>query len=135
MDDTYRAIARALSTDERILAAYVIGSAVRGDATAESDFDLVVVCNVRSVSDDHVYELIRHISFPRDLDLSVVDASSSPIFLFQIVSHGVMVYEASRQARVQFEAYALHAYYDTAHLRAIYARYLPERFSPNAYAH
>lgn len=136
MDEMYQTAATALAKDPRILAAYVIGSTARGQAGAESDFDLVVVVrNTHSFSEDGVYELIRHISFPRDLDLSVVDACSSPLFLFQIVNHGTMIYEVSRKERVRFEAYALHTYYDSAHMRSIYASYLPERFSSNAYVH
>ena len=95
----------------------------------------MVVQNTRSITQDHVYELIRHISFPRDLDLSVVDTTSSPLFLFHIVRDGKVIYEVSQQARMQFEAYALHTYYDTAHMRTIYAQYLPERFPRSAYAH
>lgn len=138
MEDTvlYQSIAEALTKDPRILAAYVIGSTARGETGAESDFDLaVVVSDTRSLSEDGVYELIRHISFPRSLDLSVVDRRSSPLFLFQIVKSGVMIYEASREERVRFEAYAIHAYYDTAHMRAIYGSYLPDRFPYNVYAH
>ena len=136
MNHMYRAIAKMFAIDSRIHAAYVIGSSVRGDVSPESDFDLaVVVQNIHSMTQDHVYELIRHISFPRDLDLSVVDSTSSPLFLFHIVRDGEVIYEASRQARVQFEAHALHTYYDTAHLRGIYARYLPERFGRSVYAH
>lgn len=138
MEDTvlYQSIAETLGKDPRILAAYVIGSIARGEAGPESDFDLaVVVRNTRFLSEDGVYELIRHITFPRNLDLSVVDTRSSPLFLFQIARSGVVIYEASREERVRFEAYALHAYYDSAHMRAIYGSYLPERFAPNAYAY
>ena len=136
MNQMYRAIAKMFATDNRIRAAYVIGSSVRQNVSPESDFDLaVVVQNAHSMTQDHVYELIRHISFPRDLDLSVVDTASSPLFLFQIVRDGKVIYEVSQQARMQFEAYALHTYYDTAHMRTIYAQYLPERFPRSAYAH
>jgi len=136
MDEVYQNIANALARDSRIVAAYVIGSTARGEASVESDFDLaVVVPSARSTTQDDVYELIRHVTVPRDLDLSVVDRQSSPLFLFQIVRDGRLVYEASQRERVAFEACVLHAYYDTAHMRAIYARYLPERFPTNTYAH
>lgn len=136
MDKIYQSIAAALAKDPRIFAAYVIGSTARGETGPESDFDLaVVVSDTRSLSEDGVYELIHHISFPRDLDLSVVDRRSSPLFLFHITRDGRLIYEASHGERVRFEAYAIHAYYDSAHMRSIYGSYLPERFSPNAYAH
>lgn len=112
-----------------IVVVYVIGSLVRGNASKESDFDLVVVVDNKSMlSDSEVYNLIQDISFPRDLDLSVVDKSSSPLFLFQIIKTGECIYKRSENDRIKFEAFTLHNYYDTAHIRKIYYSYLKYKF-------
>ena len=128
-------IRESLTKVPEVLAAYVVGSVAQGVAGAESDFDLaVVVKSRRRVSEDDVYELIRHLEFPRDLDLSVVDKGSSPLFLFQIISKGKRVYEGTRETAVEFEAWAMKNYYDTAHMRNIYNRYLKEKFTNYTYA-
>lgn len=123
-------IQKALQKEAGILAAYVIGSQVGEKARQESDFDLaVVVENKKLLNEDKIYELIRHLEFPKDLDLSVVDRSSSPLFLFQVISHGQKIYSQDPLKTASFEAFVLHYYYDTQHLRDIYYQSLKHKFS------
>lgn len=121
----YAKISAIFKKEQGILAAYVIGSTVTGRTRTESDFDLVVVVRDKKIMDlNKVYELIRHLNFPRDLDLSVLDRSSSPIFLFQTITKGKRIYEKEKQDINNFEAFVLHNYYDTAHIRNTYQKYL-----------
>ena len=132
-EELYNQIKTVLKKDPKILAAYVIGSTVTGRISRESDFDLVVVTRNRKVTNyDKVYELIKHIQFPKNLDLSVVDKSSSPIFLYQTVSKGKKIYEKQKSLVDNFEAFALHNYYDPAHIRNIYPSHLREKLSTHA---
>ena len=127
--DLVSQIKTALEKEPGVVAAYIIGSVVTGTANNESDFDLAVVVRSRKIiNEDNIYELIRGINFPRDLDLSVVDKTSSPIFLYQIVSKGDKIYEKNSLETVEFESFALRNYYDTAHTRNIYHQALKERF-------
>ncbi|MBI2330326.1 nucleotidyltransferase domain-containing protein [Candidatus Daviesbacteria bacterium] len=126
-------IKNSLSREPKIKLAYVLGSVVSGRIKSGSDFDLaVVVDDVGEISYKQIYQLISHVSFPKDLDLSIVDKNSSPLFLFQITSTGKCVYQKSDNEKINFESFAMKNYYDTAHLRNIYSSYLKERFS---YAH
>ncbi|MBI3558842.1 nucleotidyltransferase domain-containing protein, partial [Candidatus Gottesmanbacteria bacterium] len=123
-------IKQALEKEPRVIGAYVVGSVVQGQETAESDFDLaVVVDNKKMLDENKVYNLTKDINFPKDLDLSVVDQSSSPLFLFQIISKGQRIYEKNSADVVAFEAFTLHNYYDTQHLRNIYYESLKPKFS------
>lgn len=122
-------IKQALSKESKIELAYVLGSVVSGRARVDSDFDLaVVVDDVSKIDYKHVYNLISHISFPKDLDLSIVDRSFSPLFLFQIINTGECIYQTSEKNKTLFEAFALKNYYDTAHMRKIYYSYLKNKF-------
>ena len=122
-------IQNALKKEQNILAVYVFGSLIKGDETRESDFDIAfVVRNKKDTTDKKIYEFIKDIHFPKDLDISVVDKSSSPLFLFQIVSTGKRIYEKSENLANSFEAYILNNYYDTQHLRNIYYKYLKSKF-------
>lgn len=126
-------IKNSLSREPKIKLAYVLGSVVSGRIKSGSDFDLaVVVDDVGEICYKQIYQLISHVSFPKDLDLSIVDKNSSPLFLFQITSTGKCVYQKSDNEKINFESFAMKNYYDTAHLRNIYSSYLKERFS---YAH
>lgn len=128
-------ISRALQGGEEVVGAYLAGSFVRGEARRESDIDLVVAVKRKQADTaDRIYSLIKEIEFPKDLDLTVVDKASSPLFLFQVISKGKRVYQSSESAAAAFEAAVLHGYYDTAHLRNIYYSYLKEKFPPPNYA-
>lgn len=119
----------ALGKEPQAIAAYVIGSISKERETKESDFDLaVVVKNKKLLNEDRIYELIRDIDFPRDLDLSVVDQNASPLFLFQIIN-GKRIYQKNIAEVITFETFALHNYYDTQHLRNIYQESLKTKFS------
>ena len=122
-------IEKALSKDKNIKLAYILGSVASGRAGKNSDFDLaIVVENTDQADYRRIYDLVFPIKFSKDLDLSIVDKSSSPLFLFQIISTGQCVYQRSEEEKISFEAYVLKNYYDTAHIRKIYNAYLKEKF-------
>lgn len=125
-------ISRALGEETEVVGAYLAGSVAAGEARPDSDIDLVVaVKRKRADMADRIYSLIKEIKFPKDLDLTVVDKKSSPLFLFQVISKGKRVYQSLESA--EFEAAVLHGYYDTAHLRKIYYSYLKDKFPPHNY--
>lgn len=127
-------IAQVLQLDPQVISAYVLGSYVKGQNRPGSDFDLaVIVKRKHEHSDAQIYQLIKDLNFPQNLDLSVVDNTGSPLFLFQIISTGKRVYQASPIESAKFEAFVLHHYYDTAHIRNIYYSYLQQKF-PSEYA-
>lgn len=124
----------AVEKEPEIIAVYVFGSAVKGDMGAESDLDVaLVVKHKNSTSEDQLYHLIRNVHFPQELDLSVVDLHSSPLFLYQIISSGKRIYACNELEANNFESQVLSRYYDTAHMRSIYYYYLKDKF-PHVYA-
>lgn len=123
-------IQKALKKEPRILSAYVFGSYAKGIYNKESDFDIaIVVANKKLITEDAAYELLKDIPFPKDPDISIVDKTSSPIFLFQIIKSGARIYARDENRANAFEAYVLRYYYDTQHLRNIYNYYLKEKFA------
>lgn len=123
-------INKVLSKEPKIELAYALGSSVSGRAREDSDFDLAIVVEDKSKIDySYVYSLMSHLSFPKDLDLSVVDKTSSPIFLFQITTTGRCIYQGSQLVRISFESFVARNYYDSAHLRKIYYSYLKDKFT------
>ena len=122
-------IQKALKDKPGIIAAYVVGSFASANTSKESDFDLaVVVENKNKTTENDVYNLIRSISFPKDLDLSVVDSSSSPLFLYQIISKGEKIDIGQGKQAVDFEPRVLDNYYDNKHIRDIYYSQLKDKF-------
>lgn len=123
-------IQKALEKEPRIFACYIFGSYIKGTYNKESDFDIAFVAeDKKTITDDAVYKLIKDIPFPKNPDISVVDKTSSPIFLFQIINSGTRIYAKEEDRADAFEAYVLRYYYDTQHLRNIYNYYLKEKFA------
>lgn len=123
-------IKHSLTKEPGIILAYILGSSASGRVREDSDFDLaVIVDDQKNTSFKHIYKMVSQINFPKNLDLSVVDKNSSPIFLFQITSTGKCIYLRSDKDKIYFEAFVMKNYYDSAHLRKIYYNYLKDKFS------
>lgn len=109
-------IQKSLAKEPKVKLTYVLGSTISERLKSDSDFDLaVVVDNISKTSYSQIYQLLLPLKFPKDLDLSLVDKNSSPLFLFQIIKTGKCIYQRYSEEKVFFEAYVLKNYYDTAH--------------------
>lgn len=127
-------VQKILAREPNVLAAYLFGSQVGGFAGKKSDLDLaVVVKDKRRLNEFDLLEILGKVHFPKNLDLSVVDKTSSPFFLFEIISGGKRIYEKNKDHAVAFEARVLNFYYDTRHLRNIYKLYLKEALEKGTY--
>ncbi len=131
--DLAKKTAQVLAGNPKIISAYFLGSYQKKQTHQKSDFDLAVVMEKNLPGQkDKVYALLKKLHFPADLDLTLVDKKSSPLFLFQIISSGKRIYEKNRSSALAFEDFALYHYYDTAHLRRLNYYYLKQKF---AYGH
>jgi len=128
-------LGRIFSKIDTIIAAYFIGSFVRGEARRDSDLDIVIVLSRLSNFDySSVYTTVSDVLPDYHIDLRVVIPSeTSPLFLFQIVKEGLNIFERDHLSRVTFEAYTVKMYYDSQHARDIYNCYLNKRFADNSY--
>ena len=133
---TIEKVQKILARQPNVLTAYLFGSQAGGFASKKSDLDLaVVVEDKRKLNEFDLLKLLNKVRFSRDLDISVVDRTSSPLFLFEIISGGKRIYEKNRERIVAFEARVLNFYYDTRHLRNIYKIYLKEALEKGAYGY
>lgn len=129
-DSLISEIKNKIKNEPDIMACYIFGSYQKDYISKESDFDIAfVVKDKKIMNEKRIYELIRNIRFPKDLDISVVDRKSSPLFLFQIISSGKRIYAKDENQANSFEAFVLNNYYDTQHMRNIYYNYLKDKFS------
>lgn len=124
-----KAIQNVAENVPEILVGYCFGSTVSGYASRESDLDLAfVVKDKTKITPKELHHVLGTVHFPNDVDISVVDKNSSPLFLFEIVKNGQRIYTKDPAIAESFEAYVLRTYYDTEHLRTIYFNYLKEKF-------
>lgn len=124
-----------------VIAVYAHGSRVKGYAASDSDTDIAVVVEDRvkqergSFSSYKVASEIEDVLIGvKDPDVRVVDFGSSPVFLFEIISDGEVVYQADESSRVSFEEGVLRSYYDAEYMRNIYRNYLYSDIKSMVYA-
>ena len=134
--NTINKIQKILTGKSDAIAAYLFGSQATGFAGKESDLDIAIaVKDKRSLNELDFLKLFQDIHFPGNLDLSVIDNTSSPIFLFEIICHGKRIYKKNEDEATSFEAEVLRSYYNTRHLRDIYRLYLKENLEKGIYGY
>ena len=136
IDEIGKKLSRIFVSNKNVLLAYLIGSVSRGEARSDSDIDIVLILN--TIKDFRYGEISAKIVDALHTDNAdvrvVLPGETDPLFLFQILKEGQILYETSSNARLQFETYALKVYYDTQYMRDVYRQYLNERLDRKQFA-
>ena len=115
-----------------VVLAYLFGSQAEGKAGPLSDVDIAVLLGSQTdrerwfqVQLDLMGELMD-LFHRNNVDVVILN-EATPLLAYQVIRHGQVVYEdeTSRPA-VDFAAYAISRYADTAPLRRLKRRYLEE---------
>ncbi len=124
-----------------VVAVYVHGSQVKGYAAPNSDTDIAIVVKDKSklrLGSWGVYDVASEmedvLSEAREPDMRVVDKDSSPVFLFEIIKSGRVLYGEGLESRIEFESQVMQRYYDTEKMHNIYRAYLYSSIKEAAYA-
>jgi len=102
-----------LSRDRNIIAAYIYGSAVRGNYTESSDIDIGVL--VKKEIKDPLYEAKLSIKIEKKLnkEVEVRVLNNKPlIFLHQVFGHGKLLFSKNEKIRLNFETATINKYFD-----------------------
>jgi predicted nucleotidyltransferase len=98
-----------LTRYDEVAAAYLFGSCARGTASATSDVDLGLLLVKGHRIDDLALTLgdlgaqLDRLVAPRHVDLVVLD-TQGPAFCHQVLVEGLVVHEADRDRRIDFES-------------------------------
>ena len=114
---------------------YLFGSQAVDRVNEESDLDIAVfVENQDEVSVRKLLVKFNQVGInPINLDLSVVDLNSSPLFLLQIIKKGKCLYKRKETLQASIEGKIMQRYYDTQHMRDIYSYYLDKSIKEGTY--
>ena len=116
--------------------AYLFGSQAKGNAAAESDFDLAVL--FEEAGDKHnLFEKTLYLAeelrdyFPKRID--IVSLNDAPLLLkYEVVSNGQALYCANEAERIDFEVLIIKEYIDEEPLRNLYNQGLYKRILQGA---
>jgi predicted nucleotidyltransferase len=99
-----------LERHPQIAAAWVFGSAARGELRPDSDVDvgLLLVDPARTAADEYLLlgELtarLEAVTAPHPVDVVLLEAQG-PVFAHEALVDGVLVFERDRERRIDFEA-------------------------------
>lgn len=118
-----------------VVSAYLFGSRAKGKSLASSDLDIGVVClDKAGISPVDLSLKLQRFIVRYQIDLSVLDLSSDPLVLIQVIN-GPVIYQESLAARSALETRILHLYEDDRFFRKISNYYLQRSFERGVYAH
>lgn len=114
-----------------VVLAYLFGSQAEGKAGPLSDVDIAVLLGPQvpqerwtAVQIDLINDLIG--LFHRDdVDVAILNRAT-PLFAYQVVRFGQVIYEDATRPAVDFAAYSVRRYADTAPLRRLKKQYFDE---------
>jgi hypothetical protein len=124
-----KAAAAYLAGQPGVVAAYLFGSVAEGRADRLSDVDMAVLFD-RELEAEEMVE--RQLGFMTDLEeytqaqVQVVALNQAPPLLaYQVVRHGILLYERNRDERIDFEVRTRKIYFDLKprldfHTRALF---------------
>ncbi len=112
-----RRIETVLSRHPEVCAAWVFGSVARGEAGSESDLDLAVLL-ARDTDAEAARPALSALSLELEpcspsgrIDVLIL-GTQGPVLVHRILREGVLVRDADRERRVQFEGRAIVDYLD-----------------------
>jgi predicted nucleotidyltransferase len=99
-----------------VVAAYLFGSAARGQADRLSDVDIAVLLDARLGAEESVERQLRIMGdleayANREVQVVVLNRAA-PLLAYQAVRHGSLLYERSRAERIDFEVLTRRVYFD-----------------------
>lgn len=133
-DEACRRLGAALDR-EPVVAAYLIGSWARGTAGAMSDVDVAIWTRDRDADLallGHLREAACQALGTQEVDL-VPLAQAGPALQYAALRDGVIVVDRDHDERLRRELQALHQYWDTKPLRALYWRALRQRIDEDRF--
>lgn len=111
------------SVPEGVVAIYLYGSSIKGRLMAESDIDIAILPSYRTTEDERliliskvesiVTKLLREIDIRREV--SIVNLRNKFLALtlqYEIVTHGLLLYEKDKFERIEFENPIIGEYFD-----------------------
>ncbi len=115
-DIRIKKIRKILGANPNIEFAYLFGSQARGVAGERSDWDIAIYFkkDAKKLPRWTVFYLEAEISkeIGSEVQITALNDVDSPLFLFQIISVGVVLIDSDSSKRILFEAETLKHYHD-----------------------
>jgi predicted nucleotidyltransferase len=116
LDIDTQALGAYFARQPDVVVAYLFGSVAHGQADRLSDVDIAVLLDEHLGDEEDVEQQLR---FMGDLDeytdrevQVIILNRAPPLLAYQVVRHGILLYERSRSERIAFEVRTRKVYFD-----------------------
>ncbi|MDA8236247.1 MAG: nucleotidyltransferase domain-containing protein [Clostridia bacterium] len=130
-DIDYRGL-EALFAEKGVRLAYLFGSRARGEAKAESDFDIALDLELPEAGltrfefkMDLTYRIAKIMGVSENKVDLVFLAEAPPLLQYQVIKEGKLLFIKDEDYRAIYEARIVKMYLDTQHLRRVQYRGIP----------
>lgn len=136
--DAFRQPLQCLFQQHPVRLAYLFGSQATRRTHPSSDIDIAVLLDEALPPDERFAERIRLLGdqsriFGTDrVDLVMLNGAS-PLLAYEVLRHGVLLYCADAQTRIEFQVRTLRAYEDTIPLRRILSEAMVARLKAGTF--
>jgi hypothetical protein len=136
--DAFRQPLQGLFQQHPVRLAYLFGSQATRRTHPSSDIDVAVLLDEALTPDERFAERIRLLGdlsriFGTDhVDLVLLN-EAPPLLAYEVLRHGVLLYCADAQTRIEFQVRTLRAYEDTIPLRRILSEAMVARLKAGTF--
>ncbi len=136
--DAFRQPLQCLFQQHPVRLAYLFGSQATRRMHSSSDIDVAVLLDKSLTSDERFTEWLRLLGdlsciFGTDhVDLVMLN-EAPPLLAYETLRHGILLYCADAQTRIEFQVCTLRAYEDTMPLRRILSEAMVARLQAGTF--
>jgi len=114
MKDTLEKIRGVLVKNKCVVFGYLFGSRVKGYADIKSDWDIAVYLNAKCLKDWSRFYLEAEIEreIKEEVQVTVLNVVEDTVFVFEVISEGIVLRDKNPEKRILFESSALRQYHD-----------------------
>lgn len=132
LDKLFNQSVLSLFKKNNIKACYFFGSQNNNSLINKGDYDIALFINDRNKINNKelLKQFVNVFRYQDRLHLLVVDLkNSSPVFLYQIIKKGTLVYEEKKDSHIVLESKILHFYFDDQYRNNIYYNFLRQKYA------
>jgi len=136
--DAFRQPLQCLFQQHPVHLAYLFGSQATRRTHSSSDVDVAVLLDESLTPDERFAERLRllgdlsRIFGTDDMDLVILN-EAPPLLAYETLRHGILLYCADAQTRIEFQVHTLRAYEDTMPLRRILSEAMAARLQAGTF--
>ncbi|MEW6557450.1 MAG: nucleotidyltransferase domain-containing protein [Elusimicrobiota bacterium] len=107
----WKLLLREIKKDKNIVAVYLFGSQVKGNADKKSDYDIAFLCKYPPKNEWNYISKFSCLFIKETLDIKILNENAL-FFQFLVIETGKVLYCSNHRKRIEYEAHLISEYQD-----------------------